>query len=914
MSTNYAMVPQGRENVSDPFNQYQLYDSRPLRPLGARSQYDPARAANSRPYQFDNNHYQQSQQNLLAGQQAMPYESNQQDDLSRSFQTPNAAGSASRTQTGGIQPSDYNEKFSKQRPSRKWLWWLVAAIVLICVILAAVLGGVLGSRAANDDDDDSKDNQSVPKSQTGSDNKPSNLVGVFPQSVFDAASNAAKQGNTDDIAYYGTDTYGNPVFTSSGNKNKPSFGKAVGKCEDPWKPTNNLNNGRPGHPRLIAPGYMWDCLESRIKEDAYLTAWNYSIFQNATNWLDEKPVEYDIDGGLTLSGILDVSRIVQQRLKAWAYAWRLTRDKKYKERAFKEMSVAAGNTSQPFGNGDKRWNPDHFLDTAEMAAGYAFAYDWMYDAWNDQQKSYIIDWIVRFALAQGLDMYNKNTAWWSTAESGDGNWNCVSNGGLIFSALAIQNDAKGNDKSTTDQILKKALDNVKQNCMRAVYEDGTWSETPNYWYFGTNAQARMVSALITATGSDQGLMDQNKNWYKTAEFHMYVTGNAGMFAYGDNGPNKFATTANQLFLYSQLAKNPVYALFQRDRADAASDPLSMFWYDSTPRGAFYNGLPLDRLFDNDMGSWVSMRSSWTDTTGNYVAMKFSNHTGHQTHGDLDAGDFVIDALGTRFAGEYGSDNYLAKDYFMGEEDGAARWTYFRKGTQGQNTIVIGRQNMNSSCKPTFKFDSSNTKQNDDLNFTPDDKSTAYTVTDLSSCYAEDKGSVQRGIRFLNGRRQILVQDEIKKQNKEIQWRVQTNATVELSKDKKTATLTITEVHDPNAAIDKMMINIPKAQMKATILSPSNAQFAVAPACDKKSKKPNYYYGENEVPSQGTDDNGRQIQAEVLDYEVNVLSITLPGDSDTNIKVWWQPQYSKLNDADKAQPKSVPLSEWSIDSH
>ena len=189
MSTNYAMVPQGRENVNDPFNQHQVYDSRPLRPLGARSQYGPARAANSHPYQFENNHYQQSQQNLLAGQQGMAYETNQQDDLSRSFQTPDAAGSASRNQTGDIQPSDYNEKFSKQRPSRKWLWWLVAAIVLICVILAAVLGGVLGSRASDDDDDNSKENQSMPKSQTGSDNKPSNLVGVFPQSVFDAASN-----------------------------------------------------------------------------------------------------------------------------------------------------------------------------------------------------------------------------------------------------------------------------------------------------------------------------------------------------------------------------------------------------------------------------------------------------------------------------------------------------------------------------------------------------------------------------------------------------------------------------------------------------------------------------------------------------------------------------------------------------
>jgi hypothetical protein len=35
-------------------------------------------------------------------------------------------------------------------------------------------------------------------------------------------------------------------------------------------------------------------------------------------------------------------------------------------------------------------------------------------------------------------------------------------------------------------------------------------------------------------------------------------------------------------------------------------------------------------------------------------MKAGQLTGHQTHGDLDAGDFVLDALGQRWAGEYGS--------------------------------------------------------------------------------------------------------------------------------------------------------------------------------------------------------------------------------------------------------------------
>ena len=936
MSGTDAMVQRGQSYVVDPFEQYTLN--------APQSQYDPSRAAavhnnvtgdaatgqdfaTNAPmgdYNFHvgNAAYSQSRQHLLPNSeshlQSDPFltrEENSDAAMRNGTLGGTTVNSATRDQPYG-RALDLNEKPPKKHHSSKfkWLMALLAAIIAIIIILAAVLGGVLGSRA-NDDDDD-KNNQSVPRSKIGSGNVQTNVVGAFPQNVFDDASKAASQGNTDPLSYRATDPYGNPMFIAESNTAVPSFGDPAGKCgKDPWKASNNLNNGRPGHPRLIAPKHMWDCLEDRIHNDAYLTAWNYTIMQNATNYVDEDPVKYDVDGGLTLSGILDVSRIVQQRIKAWAYAWRMTHDKKFSDRAYKEMQVAAGNTSQPFGDGDKRWNPDHFLDTAEMASAYAFAYDWMYDAWNDQQKSYIIDWIVRFGLAQGLDMYNKGSAWWSQSSSGNGNWNCVCNGGLVFSALAIQNDVQGDQKSTTDQILSKALDNAKNNCMRAVYEDGTWSETPNYWYFGTNAQARMVSALITATGSDQGLMDQNKNWAKTSEFHMYVTGNAGMFAYGDNGPNKFSTTANQLFLYSQLAKQPIYALFQRDRADAASDPLSMFWYDSTPRGGFFNGLPLDRFFDNDQGSWVSMRSTWTDMSGNYVAMKASNMTGHQTHGDLDAGDFVIDSLGTRFVGEYGSDNYLAKDYFASEEDGATRWKYFRKGTQGQNTLVIGKQNQNSSCKPNIKFESSNTKQNGDLGFTPGGDSTVYTVADLSSCYGkQDNGAVQRGIRFVNGRRQVLVQDEVKKQDKEIQWRVQTNATVTLSDDKKTATLEINKVIDPNASIKQFTANIPPVKMKATILSPDNAQFEAGPAYDKKSKMPNYYYGADAIPKQGTDDNGHAINPEVPDLEVTVLSITLPGDVDTNIQVWWQPEYAEAIDADKNPPKSVALSDWSLTSH
>ncbi|WFD02819.1 hypothetical protein MOBT1_001504 [Malassezia obtusa] len=806
-----------------------------------------------------------------------------------------------------------------QRSSKKSKWWLwvLLALVAICIILAAVLGGVLGSRASKNHDG-GKSKSASGASGIGIRSPQNNVAPVFPKPVTDAAAKAAEKGKGDKLGYAGTDVYGNPLFNGDANTGEPSVGGAVGDCpKDPWKPSKNVQNPRPEHPRLIAPKFMWDCLESRIQNDAYLTAWNDTIMQNATKLADEDPVPYAVDGGLTLSGILDVSRMVQQRVKAWAYAWRTTRDPKWKDRTMKELRVAAGNGSS-FGKPESRWDPEHFLDTAEMSAAYAFAYDWMYDAWSDQERGEIIDWIVTYGLNPGMQMYQSNSAWWSQSKSGNGNWNCVSNGGMIFAALAIQGDAKGNASAVVKQVFDKALPNVKENCMRGVYEDGTWSETPNYWYFGTNAQARLLSGLETATGSDQGLMDQNKNWYKTGDFHMYVTGNAGMFAYGDNGPNKFSTTANQMFLYAQKAKNPRYALFQRDRADAASDPLSMFWYDPATKGAFWNGLALDEWFNNDAGNWVSMRSSWTDVTGNYVAMKSSNATLHQTHGDLDAGDFVIDSLGTRWAGEYGSDNYLSKNYFMSEDDNADRWKYFRKGTQGQNTLVIGKQNQKASCKPDNKFETSGAKQNGALDYTPGKDDIAYFVTDMSSCYGAGSNQVKRGIRFLNGRRQILVQDEIKAQKDPVQWRVHTNATVQLSDDKRTATMKIKQVMNPNAGTTGKH-DIPEVTMVASIVQGDSATFAVNPAYDK-NQQPNYLYGKDKVPKQDTfpsgviQKQGDTIPAEIPDPEVSVLSIDLPANKDINLQVWWQPQYAKLTDEDKAAPKNVPLDKWSLKSH
>jgi hypothetical protein len=73
----------------------------------------------------------------------------------------------------------------------------------------------------------------------------------------------------------------------------------------------------------------------------------------------------------------------------------------------------------------------------------------------------------------------------------------------------------------------------------------------------------------------------------------------------------------------------MYSLYQRDQLDAP-DPLSMFWYNPEVTGAWFEGLPLDKSFPDANDAWVSMRSTWTEPTGLFVAMKSGNMTGHST--------------------------------------------------------------------------------------------------------------------------------------------------------------------------------------------------------------------------------------------------------------------------------------------
>jgi len=528
--------------------------------------------------------------------------------------------------------------------------------------------------------------------------------------------------------------------TATAGYSAPStIGSAAASDSWPADPSPASNSSIRAHPRIIAPGYKWTALTTGglIANDPYFKYWNETIVNNASSTLSDDPEAYTIDGGLSGSGVLDVARRIKVKVKNWSYAYMVTNDTKYADRVFLELQTAAGNNSAvSFGKDNTRWNPAHFLDVAEFCNAFAIGYDWLYDIWTDTQRDAIMYSILNLGLNYGyLALSGDQSAisyyWWTgNPNEINGNWNCVCNGGMTLASLAIiDRDPTG----LAAKVLALTVPNAYNNCFQGAHADGTWAETANYWYFGTTGAGEMASALTTAYGDDRGLATSNPGWNLTSLFHIYSQGMTSLFNYGDHGPNKYSATANSLMLWGSVFNEPRYTLYQRDHYDAP-EPWSMFWYDPSVSGTWWDGLALDNHFSAVSGEWATGRSTWSDNSGMYWAMKTGALQEHQTHGDLDLGDFVLDAMGQRWFGELGSGQYLSDGYFSSEAQNSERWLYYRKRTEGQNTILIDYQNQNVKAAPTTNYGSSNTAQGAAPSFNVSNVDTVFFTTDLSSAY------------------------------------------------------------------------------------------------------------------------------------------------------------------------------------
>src|SRR5690606_24579876 len=138
----------------------------------------------------------------------------------------------------------------------------------------------------------------------------------------------------------------------------------------------------PAHPRLLLLAGGENKLREQVNQDPIKKKVHDAILKESDAILTSQPVER-IQIGRRL---LDKSRECLRRAFLLSYAYRVTPDSRYFERAEKEMLAVSGFSD---------WNPSHFLDVAEMTMAVAIGYDWLHPHLSSDAKK-----IIRTAIIE----------------------------------------------------------------------------------------------------------------------------------------------------------------------------------------------------------------------------------------------------------------------------------------------------------------------------------------------------------------------------------------------------------------------------------------------------------------------------------------------------------------------------------
>ncbi|MBI3880605.1 MAG: autotransporter-associated beta strand repeat-containing protein, partial [Verrucomicrobia bacterium] len=278
--------------------------------------------------------------------------------------------------------------------------------------------------------------------------------------------------------------------------------------------------------------------------------------------------------------------------------------------------------------------------------------------------------------------------------------------------------------------------------------------------------------MESALGSDFGL--SKIPGVDNAGLFAMLTTSAGKrsFNFADSGAGN--SRGPQLFWWARRYLRPEYAYYQR--TNAAPEPLDTLLFD--PRGGdpVQEQIQPDFYFRGPTGTTIHLpqevgvfRSGWNDTRETWLAFKGGEMGA--PHGDLDAGSFVIEALGKRWAQDLGSDDYALPGYFSDNPaPGVDRWDYYRLRAEGNNCLVI-----NPGSGPDTKLDQVATT----LMFqSQTNGGRSLAVLDLTPVET-NVTRAWRGFQLLNARKDVLVQDEIVAATNATAWwfmHVQTNTT------------------------------------------------------------------------------------------------------------------------------------------
>ncbi len=508
----------------------------------------------------------------------------------------------------------------------------------------------------------------------------------------------------------------------------------------------------PGHPRILLLKGEEAQLKKLAASDAVWRKMHNAIIAESDMMLGLPNLQRELEG----RRLLGVSRECIRRLFYLSYAWRTTGDRKYFTRAENEMLAIAAFAD---------WNPSHFLDVAEMTLGMAIGYDWLYNALPASSRKTISAAILEKGVKTSLDP--KNNGWLRATH----NWNQVCNAGMMYGALAIYEQRP----ELALQIINRGITTI-QLPMADYQPGGAYPEGYGYWGYGTSFNVLFISALEKLFGKDFGLTEK-PGFLQTAGYLENMTGPTGApFNYSDAGNGGGLNTA--MFWFAGKQKDPSLLWVEKSWLESGKThtrdrllPAIMLWNNNIPLSSVQ---PPSALLWTGAGRnpVAMMRTSWTDKNAIFVGMKGGSPSVNHAH--MDAGSFVMESDGVRWAMDFGMQDYNSLEskgiQIWGRAQNSQRWEVFRYNNFVHNTLTV------NGHLQTVEGDAPITAFNRGEDF-------LQATTDITSLYKGDLEKAVRGIAIVN-KQYVLVRDEIVAPQKEtvIRWTLLTPADVKITGD------------------------------------------------------------------------------------------------------------------------------------
>lgn len=512
------------------------------------------------------------------------------------------------------------------------------------------------------------------------------------------------------------------------------------------------------HPRLMIDKKDFSQMSKSIStcKNAALIKMHDAYMQVASSSVEKsEPFQYEVNAS---GKLLNVSRKALLELGACSYAYRYTNDKRYLHRASTILEdVCSFHT----------WNPQHYLDVAEMALGVSIAYDWLYAKLSPS---------VRHMCEKAIKQYFFDTA--TSSEyierfRAKNNWGQVLNAALVCSSIAFYDM----NPIRSQELIRRAVNDNLLSIERGYAPDGIYPEGAMYWGYGTSFQIMTNEALYNTYGSDFGLSGC-KGFRESADFMIFACGNIGKaFNYSDSS-EKRKSVPSLWYFASRLGNNDiVYNEFNNIVADKKFNynnrtgfihiyHASLCHIDDikAPGKTVFYGYGTNPL--------VIARTGWDR---NHIYLGAKGGTPRNGHAHMDAGSFVYEDRGVRWVREPSAPGYSKTESLLKKLGGSLwrfgqeslRWKLFGYNNAQHSTLTINGKDQLCSGMATLV----------EVYDTEEKKGGLF---DLSTIYATEVKEVKRSV-YIAENEWLEVEDQVSaldSKDAEVRWNIPTDAEVE----------------------------------------------------------------------------------------------------------------------------------------